>query len=217
MVVAFQDGSITLYDTWKQLAVKTVHTHCYHMACSPDGQTLVTDCDDGRLFLWDFKTLSIEYVINTHEAMSKALAFTQCGTRIIDLQARKAKVWEPPVLIHRVDDSDSDTNTPAALPSVTDYLVTIISTCIRPRKDIIFVGKDDGTLSIYSAVTGEPQSILYSHRQDMFIHKIASNTGNVVASDDASNTVMVYEFEERSGLPYSIKQLLNHRFDLPVQ
>jgi WD40 repeat protein len=221
MVVTFQNGNMILYETWNQRAVKAAQQDCHYMACSPDGRTLATGSSWGALGLWDFETLTLLYQINTRETLGKALSFTACGTRIIELRDRKTKVWEPAVLVRKASEEDSSISESVTLPTHVgegqEDIVPITSACVHPTQDIIFVGKDDGTTNMYSALTGELQCILYSHKQDIFVRKIASSASNVVASEDASNTVMAYEFEERPGLPPSTKKLLNRRFDFPVQ
>jgi WD40 repeat protein len=222
MVVTFQNGNMILYETWSQRAVKAAQQDCHYMACSPDGRTLATGSSWGALGLWDFETLTLLYQINTRETLGKALSFTACGTRIIELRDRKTKVWEPAVLIRKASEEDSSISESVTLPALVvgegqEDIIPITSACVHPNRDIIFVGKDDGTINMYSASTGEWQSILYSHKQDIFVRKIASSAMNVVASEDASNTVMAYEFEEQPGSLASTKQILSHRFDDPVQ
>jgi WD40 repeat protein len=224
MVVTYQNGNMILYETWNQRAVKTAQQDCHYMACSPDGRTLATGSAGGVLGLWDFETLTLLYQINTRETLGKALSFTACGTRIIELRDRKTKIWEPAVLIRKASEEDSSISESVTMPALVvgegeEDIIPITSACIHPSASIILVGKDDGTMTTYSTISGEWESDLYSHKQDIFVRKIAASVGNVVASEDAGNTVMVYKLQknERTGFFYASTQLLNHRFEEPVQ
>jgi WD40 repeat protein len=222
MVVTFQNGNMILYETWNQRAVKSAQQDCHYMACSPDGRTLATGSSWGALGLWDFETLTLLYQINTRETLGKALSFTGCGTRIIELRDRKTKVWEPAVLIRKASEEDSSISESVTMPALMigegqEDIVAITSGCVHPRKDVIFIGKDDGTMNAYSASTGELQTQLYSHNQDIFVRKIAASADDVVASEDASNTVIARTYAINNETQSSSTLLLNHRFDDTVQ
>jgi WD40 repeat protein len=222
MVVSFRDGKMVLYETWSQRAVKTVQHDCHHMACSPDGRTIATSTGQDTIALWDFETLTMLYQINTRGMLSRELSFTACGTRLIELQIEEVKIWEPAVLIHRTSENPSISGS-VALPALIvrdehNDIIPITSTSNHPSRDIVFVGKDDGEVDMYSALTGELQSSLYSHRYFSFIRKIATSAGDVVVSEDANNTVIAQAFgEERSSISGSTEHLLYRRFDEPVQ
>ncbi|KAF2131995.1 hypothetical protein P153DRAFT_310495 [Dothidotthia symphoricarpi CBS 119687] len=223
MVVTFQNGNMILYETWNQRALKAVQQDIHYLACSPDGRKLATGSSWGIIGLWDFETLTLLYQINTRETLGKALSFTACGTRIVELRDRKTKVWEPDVLIRKASEEDSSIGGSVAMPALIigegeQDIIPITSVSVHPTLEIVLVGKDDGTMNIYSGYSGEWQAVLYSHRQDVFVRKIVVSAGNVVVSEDASNTAMAYDmnFEQPATLTV-LRQLLNHRFDEPVQ
>ncbi|CAN9391730.1 unnamed protein product [Alternaria alternata] len=223
LVVTFQNGNMVLYETWNQRAVKAVQQDCHYMACSPDGRTLATGSSWGVLGLWDFETLTLLCQINTRETLGKALSFTACGTRIIELRDRKTKVWEPAVLIRKAGEEDSSISESVTLPTVVvgegeEDIVPITATCVHHTRDIIFVGKDDGSVNVYLGHSGELQGVVYSHRQDIFVRKIVVSVGDVVASEDASNTVMAYGLaNEPNGRIKVTKKLMDFRFEEPAQ
>ncbi|RAQ99086.1 nacht and wd domain-containing protein [Stemphylium lycopersici] len=223
MIVTFQNGNMVLYETWSQRAVKAVQRDCHYMACSPDGRTLATASSWGKLGLWDFETLTLLYQIDTRETLGKSLSFTSCGTRLIELRDRKTKIWEPGVLIRKTSEEDSSISESVTLPVQAadggeEDINPITSTCVYPAHDIILIGKDDGTVNVYSSQSGEFQNVLYAHRQDMFIRRILVSAGNVVVSEDASNTIMVYKVRKtKSGTLATTELYLNHRFEEPLQ
>ena len=108
----------------------------------------------------DFETLTPLYWINTRETLGRALSFTACGSRIVELRDRKVKIWEPPVLIRKASEDDSTISGSVAVAAVVGYeeqedIEPITALCAHPTQDIIFVGKDDGTVNTYSARTGK--------------------------------------------------------------
>ncbi|RAR03116.1 nacht and wd domain-containing protein [Stemphylium lycopersici] len=222
MVVTFQNGNMTLYKTWSQEAVKSVQQDCHYMACSPDGRTLATGSSWGVLGLWDFETLTLLYQINTRETLGKDLSFTACGTRIIELRDRKTKIWEPAVLVRKTGEEDSSISESVTIPALMvgegeEDLVPITSSAVHTSGEWVLIGKDDGTVSVYSNFSGQLQNVLYTHKQDIFVRRIAVSVGNVIASEDASNTVMAYKIKHgASGEWSTAHKLLSHRFEEPV-
>jgi hypothetical protein len=166
--------------------------------------------------------LTLLYQINTRETLGKTLSFTGCGTRIIELRDHESKIWEAAVLIRKASNEDLSISELVTLPAHVlgegqEDIIPTTSACVHLTRDIIFLGKDDGTTNMYSALTGELQTILYSHKQDIFVRMFATSANNVVTSKDSSSTVMAYKFGERPGSAPTIKQLFNHRFNSPAQ
>jgi len=223
LVVTFQNGNMVLYETWSQRAVKAVQQDCHYMACSPDGRTLATGSSWGVLGIWDFETLTLLCQINTRETLGKALSFTACGTRIIELRDRKTKVWEPAVLIRKASEEDSSMSESVTLPALVvgegeEDIVPITATCVHPTRDVILVGKDDGSVNFYSGRSGELQSVAYSHQQDIFVKMIAVSAGDVVVTEDASKTVIAYTLEcEQDGQLRVNEKLMEFRLEEPAQ
>ncbi|KAF2759863.1 hypothetical protein EJ05DRAFT_526567 [Pseudovirgaria hyperparasitica] len=223
MVVTFQNGSMVLYETWNQRAVKAAQQDCHYLACSPDGRTLATGSSWGYIGLWDFETLSLLYQINTRETLGKALSFTGDGTRIIELKDRKAKIWEPAALVRKVVEEESNISESVSMPPLLvgtgNDIVPITSTRVHSIEEVILVGKDDGSMSLYSSVNGQKMTDLYSHKQDIFVRYVAVGPGRMVASVDASNRVLVYDIEMSTNESSVSTQrlLLDSKFDDSVQ
>lgn len=100
------------------------------------------------------------------------------------------------MLIHKTNEENSSISELVTLLAPifgegVEDIVPITSICIHPMQESIFVGKGDGTVILYSGLSGQRRSILYSHKKDLFVRKIALITSNVVVSEDASNTVRI--------------------------
>lgn len=222
MVIAFQDGDMTLYETWSQHPIKTVWGDALSLACSPDGRTLATGNGCGVVQIWDFETLTLLYRINTYDATVKSLAFTSDGSRLIDIRDSKTKIWEPSVLIRKNSEEDYSNSDTIAMPAMTvgseEEAIEITALLTHPQEPVIFVGKDNGSVNSYSALTGEHQSILFSHRKDVFVRRLAWSEGNVIASADASSTVFVHALRHLGSTKFeTVSQLFNHHFEEPIR
>jgi WD40 repeat protein len=223
MVVTYADGNMVAYDIWSQRVVTAVEQHCHLVACSADGHTLATASSHGVIELWDFETLRLLYRINPRGTLGKALVFMANGTRIVELRNRKVVVWEPAVLDRGAAGEHaciSESGVVAELVAGEEEeedISSITSVCIHPSEDALIVGKDDGTVSVYSALSGQLQNTLYSH-SPMFVRLIATSSSNAVASVDASGMVMAYEVDfKQTGTAATSKQLLCHHFDQLIQ
>ncbi|CAN9479230.1 unnamed protein product [Alternaria alternata] len=212
MVVTFQDGLMVLYETaWAPEVVKTNQQDCQYIACSPDGRILATRSNSGVIGLWDFGTLTLLWQIKTREPLGRALAFTDCGTRIIDLQNHRVKVWEFATLIRK---GTYDENSSATLPVLgvafgdEEDVVPITATCIHPTRDVILAGKEDGSVNVYSGVSGGLEDVIYTHKLDGCVRRITVSAGDIVASQDASNKVMAYRLKQESPNHFSATQKL---------
>jgi WD40 repeat protein len=154
--------------------------------------------------LFEFETLKLIYRINSWDYGIRSLAFSQDGLRFIDIRGSQCNVWEPPELIGQDpqdQNSDSDALSSAAkeIDLVdADDLVMITAVAVHPQGHFVLCGKDDGSVCLYDAQTGLQHQKLYSHVQGVAItHLEFDVTSGLIASDDASSTVMVYRISQK--------------------
>jgi WD40 repeat protein len=220
VVVTFMNKDMVLYETWSQRVVKTVKQECNYIACSPDGRTLATRSSSGVLGVWDFETLTLIWQTNMRETLGGALSFAACGTCIIQLQRYRATLWKPAVLIRKDDKDDSleDLSDVEADHGGDEDVVSISATCYHPTRDVILVGKHDGSVSIYSSISGESREILYAHTLHVFVSKITVSDNNIVASQDAKGHVMVYRLKIEPNDHWSTtEELMDITFEEPAR
>jgi WD40 repeat protein len=200
LAVAYQDGQLALYDPWTQEELNTVAGDALTLASSPDGRTLATGDARGVVQIWDFETLRLMYLISSSDYEVKSLAFSGDGLRIVDIRDTKTRVWEPSVLVRKSADEEASVSDAVALPATTvgvnDEVVEVTSMVAHLSAEILFIGKEDGTVATYSAASGVQESVLYSHGPLMVITLLALGSEHILASADASGQVNAYALED---------------------
>ncbi|KAK6860641.1 NACHT and WD domain protein [Apiospora arundinis] len=199
VAVTYQDGELTLFDIWSQYEIASVAGEAYTMVCTPDGRTLATGDMVGTIKLWDFETLSLLYCIRSPDYEVKSLAFSGDGLRLYDIRDQKTKVWEPAVLVRKstsddssISDSLAGHDEPATVGSYAE-IIEITVMLVSPSPNIVFVGKDDGTISIHDGSSGDFRNIIYSHKRHVLPTRMSYNQKHcLLATADASSIIQVW-------------------------
>jgi len=107
---------------------------------------------------------------------------------------------EPPILVHSdTYDDDSVSDTIAVEPTIvglscTHHIAAITALACYTNDELVFCGKDNGDITLYSTATGMEVQIMYQHAKGIAIKLIEYGTqSNVLASADASSRVMVWK------------------------
>lgn len=200
LAAAYQDGDLVLLDPLNNLEKETVVADAQTLACSPDGRTLASGDSHGTIQIFDFETLRLMYRIKSMGHEIKSLAFSSDNLQFIDIRGFQCNVWEPSVLVRQnKDEGNSESETiSSALHEVNyaeaDDIVAITTVAIHPTWDILFCGKDDGTVNVYSATSGKFQAVLYKHVDDMDIVALSFEAqGSYLLSADSSSRVLAYK------------------------
>lgn len=157
---------MTLFNTVTRKVKATTNTTAQDLVSSPDGRTLAGSDVHGTIELWDFETLKNLYRIKAQDYGISALSFNYNNSRLLDIRGRgrQCRVWEPAALYRR----DIEQRSGKSLSSFHDgsegelyrwkdeNLITSI-TC-KMDSDLFFVGKQDGSVSLYSTKDGLPIS-----------------------------------------------------------
>jgi WD40 repeat protein len=204
LAATYWDGELLLFDPWEDEIKERTLAEGEVLACSPDGRTLATGDSGGNIQLFEFETLKLIYRINSWDYGIRSLAFSHDNLRFIDIRGSQCNVWEPSQLIRQDpqdQNSDSDALSSAAkeidLVDVDD-LVMITAVAVHPQGRFVICGKDDGSVCLYDAQTGLQHQRLYSHIQGVAItHLELDMRSGLIASDDASSTVMVYRISQK--------------------
>ena len=207
LAATYWDGELVLFDPLEDKIIDRSLVGGEVLACSPDGRTLATGDSGGNIQLLEFETLKLLYRINSWDYGIRSLAFSHDGLRFIDIRGSQCNVWEPPELIRQDPaDQNSDSDALSSAPKEVDLaddddLVMITAVAVHPQGRFIICGKDDGSICHYDAQTGLQHRILYSHVQDVAITHIEFDLrSGLIASADASSTVMVYKTFQRPAL-----------------
>ena len=206
VAAAYDDGEIVAFDPWTQRSRASVNADTAVMQGSRDGTVLVSGDSNGKITLYDFETLKVLYNINSYELGIRGFAFSNDGLRFFDVRGDHCNIWEPPVLVRRAEMNDgssiapSDETSIAAPPTVNAKTYDdnrVITAIAAPHGfDVIFCGREDGSVAAYSALTGDLVQELASHAKNvaiMFLH--LSLSGKILVSVDRSGRVATRRLE----------------------
>ncbi|CAF9932101.1 hypothetical protein IMSHALPRED_008796 [Imshaugia aleurites] len=210
VAAAYDDGEIVAFDPWTQRRRVSVKAHTAVMQGSRDGTVLVSGDHLGKITLYDFEALKVLYSINSYMLRIRNLAFSNDGLRFFDVRGDHCNIWEPPALVRRAEMNDESSTGPsddasiAAPPTVNaktyddDRAITAMA---APHGfDVIFCGREDGSVAAYSALTGELVQELASHAKNvavMFLH--LSRSGEILVSVDRSGRIVARRLEILQG------------------
>ncbi|KAI0976688.1 hypothetical protein F4678DRAFT_480197 [Xylaria arbuscula] len=166
LVAAYSDGDVVVFDTGsgeRRGSLDQINAHT--IACSPDGRTLATADSQGNVDLFDLGTLKHIYRLryDSDAVITKKLAFTSDGRRLLNIRGGQFGVWDPTVLLRResgdeISDAISHSTTvdENAEGNTRDGVAITAMTCLGDASEVI-CGKEDGTVHIYT-ISSEPNS-----------------------------------------------------------
>jgi WD40 repeat protein len=162
--VAYHGGDIVVFDVCTLQECATATAEATILASSPDGTILAaSEGSCGIVSLYDFETLRLLYRLNSYEEDISMMVFASNGLRFFDVRGDQCNVWEPPVLVRRTDQGDDSslgvseevTSGPQTFTSRTyneDLVITAV--VAHHDADVIFCGRENGSVAIYTADTG---------------------------------------------------------------
>ena len=206
VAAAFDDGEIVAFDPWTERKCASANADTAVMQGSKDGTVLVIGDSNGRITLYDFETLKVMYRIDSYELGVRSFAFSNDGLRFFDVRGDRCNVWEPPVLVRRaeLDDEssigpseDASASAPPTVQTKTYDHDRAITTMAAPHNfDILFCGREDGSVAAYSAMTGDLLQEMACHAKNIaviFLH--LSQSGKLLVSADRSGRVIARRVE----------------------
>ncbi|KAL8832477.1 MAG: hypothetical protein Q9191_000247 [Dirinaria sp. TL-2023a] len=211
VAAAYDDGEIVAFDPWTQRRCASVNADITVMQGSKDGTTLVSGDNNGKITLYDFETLKILYKINSDELGIRDLAFSIDGLRFLDVRGDHCNIWEPSVLVRRAEMNDessiepSDDASSVAPPTVTAKIYedekAITAMTAFHSLEIIFCGREDGSIAARSALTGDLLEELTSHAKRVAVTFLSlSHSGELLVSADRSGRILARRLKISQGL-----------------
>ena len=191
MATSYLDGDLVILDPFNDQQLHKFRENCHTLAASPDGRLLAGGAGGGLIQIYEFDTLRLLYRVKSSNMHIKQLAFSSDGLHLCDIRGSHCNVWEPAVLLGNttLDDSSESTSTSVVEVIMSETKVKICTMCLHPKGDIIFCGKDDGSISIYELQTGSEMRTLYRHKS--VIRLITWwHLSNTIMTVDASNGIM---------------------------
>ena len=203
LAAGYQDGSIFTFDVWTRTKYgNTGPVGAYALGVSPDGRILASTDFTGTITLFDFETLNVLQKVSSPVAPIRQVVFSSSGLRFYEIRADRCSVWDPPVLFHRNNGADDSSFRDAEhIPLRRQGLESMVPTgdkaltaiCAHHNGEVIFCGREDGSVLAYSTKMGLPLATLFSNKSGLGILLLHWNPQrNLIASVDCSPYVTVH-------------------------
>jgi len=200
LLIIDNESHLSLFDPWTGALVKEREPGEYIVpisaTCSPSGHTFATVDARGHLKIRDFESLAVLYHAVTPNPSFRMLQFTSDNFNLLDVTNHEMKIWSPTTLMgKKVPEEASNSNQPQDVIVQKHQFETLQMSRIRtftahPKHPVLFVGKNNGNVSLYNLADGQEVGVLYRHLDS--VYGIASCRENVIATSDVFNIVQVW-------------------------
>lgn len=222
IAASYQEGQLAVFDPWNQEQQALIKTVAHVLAASPDGKTLAAGCGGGTIQLFDFETLRLMYRVTASDYNVNAIVFTNNNLRFFDIRNDHCNVWEPAVLVRQIDTGDGQSENISeeisSGPQITgahlwDDDLTITAMIDHHEGDILFCGREDGSVAVFETKTGKQVQVLYSHAKNIAVSSLCWNQPeSTLVSTDISGRFLARKISQASPGKWSAeKPLLDER------
>ncbi|KAF2793172.1 hypothetical protein K505DRAFT_375515 [Melanomma pulvis-pyrius CBS 109.77] len=171
IAILYEDGNLLIYDVLELALVAKAIIHARVIAVSPNASFLATGDYEGTIEIFELDTLRLLYRLTTGGESITSLAFSLDSQRLIDVRADSCNIWQPNILLRPEADPHEDVGVSESIlevpqvSGVSALLDAVLVTAIYtdPQEQVIFVGKDDGSVWIYTAEEPTHPQWLFSH------------------------------------------------------
>ena len=193
LVASYLDGELVLIDPFDDQELENFRAHCHTLAASPDGRLLAGGAGGGTIQIYEFDTLRLLYRVTSSNFYIKQLAFSRDGLQFSDIRGSHCNVWEPAVLLgESVGDESSESTSTSFVDVVSSNAKAKISAIVlHPNGEVMFGGKDNGSVALYDLKTGTEVRTLYHHKSLVRILDWWPQS-DVLMSVDISNRIFAW-------------------------
>ncbi|KAI4135570.1 MAG: hypothetical protein LQ347_000571 [Umbilicaria vellea] len=197
LAASYLDGELVLLDPFNDQDLESFRADCHTLAASPDGRLLAGGAGFGTIHIYEFDTLRLLYRFKSSNFYIKQLAFSRDSLHFCDIRGLQCNVWEPAVLLCNsvCDDSSEGTLTSFIEVVASDNKVKISAMVLHPNGEVVFCGKDDGSVSLYELKTGAQVRTLYRHKSLVCILTWWPQS-DIIMSVDVSNRIFTWNLKK---------------------
>lgn len=202
LAATYLDGSLALLDPLEDRQIECFRANCQSLAASPNGRLLAAGGADGIIHVFEFDTLRLLYKVKSQSSFIKKLCFASDSFIFADLRAQRCTVWEPEAILRDSLGDDSSGITTSTVVEVTnvDATCNITVVAVPERAEVIFCGRDDGSVVCHGAGTAEFVAVLYRHKGP--IRRLECWEGGTsigLLSVDDANRILMYDIRNATG------------------
>ncbi|KAH7309620.1 hypothetical protein B0I35DRAFT_84523 [Stachybotrys elegans] len=200
LAVTYLDGDLAVLDPFTDEQLVCFRANCQTLAASPNGRILAAGAGDGVIQLYEFDTLKLLYRVKSFSSYIKHISFTHDNLRLADIRGAQCTVWEPGIMLRdQLNDDSSWTSATSHVDIISLDSKGKISTVLNQSSlAVIFCGKEDGAVELYSQKTAACLGLLYAHKSPVRLLAWCEEVGAIL-SFDASGRIFCYKLQRRTG------------------
>ncbi|KAI9778642.1 MAG: hypothetical protein M1816_004005 [Peltula sp. TS41687] len=197
LAASYLDGELVLLDPFDDKDLESFRANCHTLAASPDGRLLAGAAGFGTIQIYEFDTLRLLYWVKSSNFYIKQLAFSTDSLHFADIRGSQCNIWEPAVLLRDSvgDDSSEGASTSFVEMVASETKVKISAMDLHPKREVVFCGKDDGSVTLYDLMTGAQVRRLYRHKSLVRILTCWPQ-GDILMSVDMSNGIFAWNLKK---------------------
>ncbi|UKZ71031.1 uncharacterized protein TrAtP1_011999 [Trichoderma atroviride] len=197
LAVAYLDGDLALLDPFADQQLECFRANCQTLAPSPNGRLLAAGGANGIIHVYEFDTFKLLYRVKSFNSYIKQLAFTRDSMLLADIRGAQCTVWEPEALLRESlsDDSSGPTSTTVVETVSMEAKAKITAMVVHHTSEVVFCGKDDGSVVLYERKMAASLGTLYSHKSPVRLLAWIERR-DALLSVDASNRIFLHSIQK---------------------
>lgn len=197
LAVTYLDGDLALLDPFSNRQLECFRASCQVLAASPNGRFLAAGGANGIINIYEFDTFNLLYRVKSSSSFIKQLAFSKDSMLLADIRGSQCTVWEPEALMRESLGDDSSGNTFASVVETVsvENKARINAMTVHHESEVVFCGKEDGSVALYKRETGANLRTLYRHKSSIRLLKWAKDQ-SALLSVDTSNAIFLHKINK---------------------
>lgn len=226
--VLYFGGSIVHWKFTEDICHEFLETDVREMVISKDGSLMLTGDHHGTVSVQALPRMNTIYKLHS-EDLVRDLGFSPDGQRIYVSRGTFCDIWEPDVLVRHEEMDKDDTSSnyestceqslysdPVIAPNENNRSQVTAMTCCSEAK-FYCCGKDDGSVKIHDAVSGEKLRKVYNHSSFASVIALAwSKSGKYIVTGDDAGRVICKRLEAREKQKWSVFPMFDIRLKEPI-
>lgn len=193
----YLDGDLALLDPFADRQLECFRANCQTLAPSPNGCLLAAGGANGIIHVYEFDIFKLLYRVKSSNSFIKQLAFARDSMLFADIRGAQCNVWEPETLLRETlsDDSSGTTFTTVVETVSVEAKAKITAMVVHHTSEVIFCGKDDGSVVLYEQKTATSLKTLYCHKAPVRL-LVWIERRDALLSVDASNMIFLHRIQK---------------------